>query len=204
MSNIEQRLLRFVVWCNWILFAVGSATSLVFFSGFFTKGVVYGGLIVTINFHLLHRSLKKSFQEGRTTSFQGVMGKYYLRLLAVGLVIFVLISRGLVHPLGLCAGLSIVVASIFLTTFLAAARIGPFAESSADDDDDEPDRVGLAYYAGLAVSVGLPIIAGLTLGRYLDTYVFDSPPLFTLSFLIFGVIVGFRNIAGVIKRIRRF
>jgi hypothetical protein len=40
------------------------------------------------------------------------VGKYYLRILALGLILYVLIARGWIDPLGLVVGLSTVVLSI--------------------------------------------------------------------------------------------
>ena len=82
----------------------------------FTAGIICGGLIVTINFHLLYRTLKKAFSPPYLASTRVVLGKYYIRFIISGLIIFVLISEHLVDPLGLFVGLSVVVASIMLAT----------------------------------------------------------------------------------------
>ena len=82
----------------------------------FARGIIFGGLIVTINFHLLYRTLKKALRPSRLSSYRVVLAKYYIRFLISGLIIFVLISGHYVDPLGLFIGLSIVVASIILAT----------------------------------------------------------------------------------------
>jgi len=82
----------------------------------FTAGIVCGGLIVTINFHLLYRTLKKAFSPPHLASTSVILGKYYIRFIISGLIIFVLISEHFVDPLGLFVGLSVVVASIMLAT----------------------------------------------------------------------------------------
>ncbi len=82
----------------------------------FARGIVFGGLIVTVNFHLLYRTLKKAFTPSRLTSHNIILAKYYLRFLVSGLIIFFLISNHYVHPLGLFVGLSVVVVSIMLAT----------------------------------------------------------------------------------------
>ena len=61
----------------------------------------------------------------------------------------------------------------------------------------------LAYYSSLGLSVSLAIFIGLAIGVVLDRK-FDTSPWFTLIFLIFGIVAGFRNIARVIKRARKF
>ena len=114
--NIQQRLLKFVTHSNWILFFIASITSLVLLPPDFAKGIIFGGLIVTINFHLLYRTLKKAFQPSRLSSHRVVLAKYYIRFLISGLIIFILISGHYVDPLGLFIGLSVVVASIMLAT----------------------------------------------------------------------------------------
>lgn len=82
----------------------------------FAKGIIFGGLIVTINFHLLYRTLKRAFRPPALCSSRAVLAKYYIRFLVSGLIIFVLISGHYVDPLGLFVGLSVVVASIMLAT----------------------------------------------------------------------------------------
>ncbi|MGD1969727.1 MAG: ATP synthase subunit I, partial [Desulfobacterales bacterium] len=58
--DIQQRIIRFVTRSNWILFAVTSIAGFVIFSRSVALGIVFGGLIVTINFHLLAKTLKKA------------------------------------------------------------------------------------------------------------------------------------------------
>ncbi|MEW6078189.1 MAG: ATP synthase subunit I [Thermodesulfobacteriota bacterium] len=113
---IEQRLLSFINRANWILLVAIAAGGLVMDNAGVAGGLICGGLIATVNFHLLHRTLKKAFGSGRL-SFRGlVMAKYYMRFTVSGLILFVLISKHLVDPLALFAGLSVVIASIFLAT----------------------------------------------------------------------------------------
>ena len=114
--EIQQRLLKFVTHSNWILFFVASIIGLVRLPPDFARGIIFGGLIVTINFHLLYRTLKKSFRPSRLSSHRVVLAKYYIRFLISGFIIFVLISGHYVDPLGLFIGLSVVVASIMLAT----------------------------------------------------------------------------------------
>jgi hypothetical protein len=82
-----------------------------------------GGLIVTVNFHLLYRSLKEALTPPHVTETRVVLGKYYLRFAVSGVIIFVLIADHFVHPLGLIIGLSVVVTSIFLATINEVRRI---------------------------------------------------------------------------------
>lgn len=114
--EIQQRLLKFVTHSNWILFSVASIIGLVLLPPDFARGIIFGGLIVTINFHLLYRTLKKALRPSRLSSYRVVLAKYYIRFLISGLIIFVLISGHYVDPLGLFIGLSVVVASIMIAT----------------------------------------------------------------------------------------
>jgi ATP synthase protein I len=61
----------------------------------------------------------------------------------------------------------------------------------------------LAYYSSLGLSVSLSIFIGLGVGIYLDRR-FETSPWCTLIFLVIGIIAGFRNIAMVIRRTRKF
>jgi len=114
--EIQQRLLKFVTHSNWILFSVASIVGLVLLPPDFARGIIFGGLIVTINFHLLYLTLKKALRPSRLSSHRVVLAKYYIRFLISGLIIFVLITGHYVDPLGLFIGLSVVVASIMLAT----------------------------------------------------------------------------------------
>ena len=114
--EIQQRLLKFVTRTNWVLFFLASISGVVILPPDFSRGIIFGGLIVTINFHLLYRTLKKAFRPSRLSSHRVVLAKYYIRFLISGVIIFVLISGHYVDPLGLFIGLSVVVASIMLAT----------------------------------------------------------------------------------------
>ena len=61
----------------------------------------------------------------------------------------------------------------------------------------------LAYYSSLGLSVSLAIFIGLAVGVYLDRR-FETSPWWTLIFLVLGIIGGFRNIAIVIRKTRKY
>lgn len=79
-------------------------------------GIAAGGLIVTINFHLLARTLKKAFTPPQIASVKGVLFKYYLRFIITAIIVFLLMASKYVDPFGLIVGLSVVVASVFFAT----------------------------------------------------------------------------------------
>jgi len=121
--NIQQRILKFVTLTNWILFCVTSVSGFAIFSPKIAMGIVSGGLIVTINFHLLYRTLKKALAPPNLSSHNIVLAKYYARFIVSGFIIFILISGQYVHPIGLFIGLSVVVASIIMATMLELSKL---------------------------------------------------------------------------------
>jgi len=114
--DIQKRILHFITYANWVLFAAALIIGVVAFRLDFALGVFAGGLIVTINFHLLARTLKKSLTPPHIVSHNVIIAKYYVRFIASGIIIFFLISGHYVDPLGLFVGLSVVVASIVVAT----------------------------------------------------------------------------------------
>ena len=114
--SIQQRLLKFIMRANWILLLLAAGAGHFTASPEVTLGVIAGGLIVTINFHLLYQTLKKSLTPPHLASPNTVLIKYYIRFIISGLIILLLIAGGYVNPLGLIIGLSVVVASILLAT----------------------------------------------------------------------------------------
>jgi hypothetical protein len=114
--EIQQRILTFVTRTNWILFIITSIAGLLLLPFDFAMGVFCGGLLVTTNFHLLARTLKRALTPPHLSSHNVVIAKYFLRFIASGFIIFVLIAGHFVNPLGLIIGLSVVVFSIMLAT----------------------------------------------------------------------------------------
>jgi len=100
---------------NWMTLLVLSVASLILLDGASTLGVVLGGLIITANFGALQHTIRRAFAaDGTMTAGKAsVIVKYYVRLLALGIVLFVLITQGWVNPIGLAVGLSTLLISIF-------------------------------------------------------------------------------------------
>lgn len=119
----QQRIIKFVTRSNWILFGVASALGLALLSRPVALGIFSGGLLVTVNFHLLAKTLKKALTPPHLASHNLVLAKYYLRFLVSGFIIFLLIAGRIVHPIGLVAGLSIVVFSIMLATVCEVKKL---------------------------------------------------------------------------------
>ncbi len=103
---------------NWVLLGLAALVGGLFTPFDFALGLIFGGLIVTVNFHLLYRTLKGALTPPHLASHHAVIAKYYLRFTLSGLIIFWLISKNHVDPLGLVLGLSVVVLSILFATLM--------------------------------------------------------------------------------------
>jgi hypothetical protein len=121
--EIQKRILTFVTRSNWILFVVSSILAFLLLPAGFARGMLFGGLLVTLNFHLLAKTLKKALTPPHLTSHNIVIAKYFLRFFCSGFIIFVLIAGKFVNPLGLIIGLSVVVLSIMLATMREIAKL---------------------------------------------------------------------------------
>ena len=108
---------------NGVVFALLLLGSLIWMPPLFSLGVALGGLIVLLNFHLLYRILKKAFIPDHLASPKSVIFKYYLRLLGTGIILYFLIAKRLVDPLGLVVGLSVVVINLTLVGFNEMRKI---------------------------------------------------------------------------------
>jgi len=109
---IQQRILRFISYSNWVLLCIASVAAGIVARPEFAMGIVAGGLIVTVNFHLLYRTLQKAFNRARLPSLKSIIAKHYFRFTLSAVLLYFLIARRMVDPGGLLIGLSVVVASI--------------------------------------------------------------------------------------------
>jgi hypothetical protein len=127
MQDLEK-IVNFVTKTNWLLFLATSLLALMTTPTEVSLGVLLGGLIVATNFQLLKKTVVNNFRpevvSEKGGSFVGnILVKYYIRFAISGGLIFLLISNHIVHPLGLLAGLSVAVASMFLATMLELTRL---------------------------------------------------------------------------------
>ncbi|MCP4747116.1 MAG: ATP synthase subunit I [Desulfobacteraceae bacterium] len=111
---IQKRILKFVLFANWILLVIATVAGFAVFSADAGIGVLTGALIVTINFHFLVKTLKKALTPPHITPIKGIIIKYYIRFFVTGVILFVLIVKNLVNPFALIAGLSVIVVSMML------------------------------------------------------------------------------------------
>ncbi len=121
--EIQNRIYKFVTRSNWILFSFVSLFGLLSAPPDFARGIIFGGLIVTINFHMLFRTLKKGLTPPNISSHNVILAKCYLRFIISAFIIFVLIAGRFVDPLGLVIGLSVVVVSIILATLCEVKKL---------------------------------------------------------------------------------
>ena len=99
---------------NWIILLLLAAASLSLNKASITLGIIAGGLAVIVNFTVLQHTVRHAFSPdclGKVKKVSLVI-KSYLRLLTLGVTIYILVTRGLVDPIGLTVGLSTVVFSI--------------------------------------------------------------------------------------------
>jgi hypothetical protein len=99
---------------NWVILLILACASALWMPSAFTSGVVLGGLIAIANFHVLQHTIQGVFsaQGNMKKGKFSIILKYYMRLLALGAVIYVLLKKGFVDPVGLAVGVSLIVFSI--------------------------------------------------------------------------------------------
>jgi hypothetical protein len=99
---------------NWLILLLLASASCFVMSPAFTAGIIIGGLMVIVNFHVLQHTIHQGFlpNDTRKTGKISVIAKYYLRLAAMGVFIYLSLSEKWIDPVGLTVGLSIVVIGI--------------------------------------------------------------------------------------------
>lgn len=117
MTNRDDQLPAELARRNWIILAVLVFLSLWWRSWPVTSGIVAGGLVVSLNYHFMGRSLHKLLMEqeasarAKWTSARNTL----LRLLLTLVVVYVLLVHTAIHPLAFVAGLSVYVINVALT-----------------------------------------------------------------------------------------
>jgi hypothetical protein len=106
---------------NWSVLAVLVLGGYFWFGREFALGVLVGGLVVVINFHLLHQALRSTLgqlahhpEEGAGQAKAWFAARQLLRFFALLAIIFLLVSHGWVNIFGLLLGLSTVVLTLML------------------------------------------------------------------------------------------
>jgi hypothetical protein len=118
MTDPDAGLAKALARRNWVILALMVAISLFWRSVPVTLGVLGGGLVIAFNYHWMGRSLTRLLADPRRAPqrkvFTGI--NYLLRLLVMGLVIYLLLVHVKVHPIGLVAGLSLYVVNLMYST----------------------------------------------------------------------------------------
>ncbi len=106
---------------NWVVLTVLVTGGYLWQGREFGLGVLVGGLVAVINFHLLHHTLKSTLEQAGASPEEAkgqakawFAGRQLLRFFALLVIIFLLVSRGWVNIFGLLAGLSTVVLTLIL------------------------------------------------------------------------------------------
>lgn len=120
-----ERLSKAIRRQNWIILLLIAVASYLFMRPAFTLGVILGGLLIIANFNVLQHTVRRAFSPDGSMAggAHAIVGKYYLRLAVMGVLIYLLIARCGVDPVGLVLGLSIVVLSIVQFGIRAAWKI---------------------------------------------------------------------------------
>ncbi|MCG8638878.1 MAG: ATP synthase subunit I [Desulfobacterales bacterium] len=122
------RIIDFITTSNWLILLVGGMIGLLTTPLKFALGIILGGVIVAVNFHLLRRTIDKMIIPEKVSEMGrslvgNVLMKYYIRFSVTALLIGLLMANHIVHPIGLLAGLSVCVASFFLAAILELTKI---------------------------------------------------------------------------------
>ncbi len=106
---------------NWVVLSVLVLAGFIWRGQEFALGILVGGLLVVVNFHLLHQALRGMLeplasnpQEGSSRAKAWFAGRQLLRFFALLVIIFLLVSHGWVNIFGLLVGLSTVVLTLML------------------------------------------------------------------------------------------
>ncbi len=112
----------------------------------FALGILVGGLVAVINFHLLHRTLRETLGRLGQVAEEDVAGRakaffaarQLLRFFALLAIIFLLVGHGWVDIFGLLVGLSTVVVTLILAAIYAVFKL---KNKEANHSHGTPDSV---------------------------------------------------------------
>jgi hypothetical protein len=103
-----------------------SSISYFIMSHSFTLGIIVGGITSIFNLMFLQHTVKNAFgTDFRLKSRKvSIFSKYYFRLLALGIIIFIVLKYKLAHPVGLVIGFSTLVVAVTITGIKVAIKTG--------------------------------------------------------------------------------
>ncbi len=128
---------------NWLVLAVLLVGGFIWQGPEFALGILAGGLVAVINFHLLHQALKGMLERAAAGSPEEAKGRaraffaarQLLRFFALLLVIYLLVSHGWVNIFGLVLGLSTVVLTLILAAVIEVFKLKKEANRSHGTSD---------------------------------------------------------------------
>lgn len=82
----------------------------------FSLGVIIGGVLSILSYYWLYGVVKRAITHTPAAARITLLLWYYIRLLSIGVILYLVISRQWVDPIGLLIGLSVVVLNILFTT----------------------------------------------------------------------------------------
>lgn len=88
-------------------------------SGAFAAGFAAGGALVLLNAWISARTLRKADFQYRSRATAFIVGGFYLRLIVLGICLYVLLKIVGVDPVGLVTGLSVLPAGLLVMLGLA-------------------------------------------------------------------------------------
>jgi phosphatidylglycerophosphate synthase len=115
---------------NWSVLAVLVLAGYFWLGREFALGVLVGGLVVVINFHLLHQALRGTLgqianhpEEGASQARAWFAARQLLRFFVLLAIIFLLVRQGWVNIFGLLVGLSTVVLALMLAALHESIKL---------------------------------------------------------------------------------
>ena len=101
-----EHVYRNLKYLNWVILLLLASASCFVMSPAFTAGIIVGGLMVIVNFHAFQHTIRQGFfpDDTRKTGKVPVIAKYYLRLAAMGILIYLSLSQKWIDPVGLTVG----------------------------------------------------------------------------------------------------
>ena len=117
MTDRDEQLPGNIARLGWIILGVLFLLSLLLRSRSVTFGVLGGGLTALLGYHWLHLNLVRTLGQPDGQAARRFQFGFIIRLGTLACILYLLVAVFRVHPFGLAAGLSVVVLSIFWTTF---------------------------------------------------------------------------------------
>jgi len=123
----EKTVMRRVTLLYWLALGLMGCVSSLVMSWQFTLGVLSGGVLAIANFNLMRRTIQNAFAAGAMDN--PAKGKKasliltsFIRLGALGIIIYLLFTTGMVDPVGMAVGLSTVVVGILAFGIFMAVK----------------------------------------------------------------------------------